>query len=80
MFHIVCRTLWSNQEITNDVVTSVKQKRRIVTYAKRIDAEDAKNYLTRVAKRGKLADNIISMSFLVMPGNGELKGIQNDET
>ena len=78
MFHIICRTLWLNQEVTEEKITLVKPERTINTFKKRLDAEEAKNYLTRIAKRSKLADDIASVSFWVITGSGEPKEIEND--
>lgn len=77
MFHIICRTLWLDQEVTEEKVSIIKPDRAVSTFKRRIDAEEAKNYLTRVAKRGNLAEDIVNVSFHVMTSIPEVY-VEND--
>lgn len=78
MFHIICRTLWLDQEVTEEKVSIIKPDRAISTFKRRIDAEEAKNYLTRISKRSILSSDVTSIEFVVTPGNGIQKDEQND--
>lgn len=81
MFHIICRTLWLDQEVTEEKVRIIKPDKVVSTFRTRFEAEEAQKYLTRQTKHGNLSEDIVSISFWVIAGNGEPKenGEENND-